>query len=186
MRGWTKRWIAMLAIASASALAAPMAAGQAAPGDGAVTFASGLAVVEAEDHDVRAARSSRGWATVAGPSGLVGSAIQALPDSGARTTTSIATASPGLAFDPAATAGNLVLWVSHGTPGFDSEPDSSGEITRLSGPALGTLPDRSWRGIAYDVGTHQSPSGIIEYRRGAFDGALRGALIVARTPRATT
>ena len=47
----------------------------------------------------------------------------------------------GIAFDPAATAGSLILWVSHGTPGFDSEPDWSGEVTRLSGPALGTVQD---------------------------------------------
>jgi len=72
-------------------------------------------VVEAEDHDAKVARSAHDWATGAGPVGVVGTAIQATPDAGARHVL-------GLAFDPAATAADLVPWVSHGTPGFDPEP----------------------------------------------------------------
>lgn len=45
---------------------------------------------------------------------------------------------------------------------------------------LGTQPDRNWRGHAYDFGLHRSPNGVVEYRSGAFDGALRGKLLVAR------
>ncbi len=311
MRGWAGGWIALL-LAAALVAALGLRVAGAAPGDGPVLFASGLAVVEAEDHDARVARSAHDWATGTGPAGLAGSAIQATPDTGARITASIATTSPeagyrvlfpsagtyqlwvrsfgisngntlhagrdgavtaqnishtvgswtwrkvavaipsagehtvqlwmredglrvdrlllaqsasftptgsgpaatprqdgsvpafervalgatgsqfsslamgpdgklyagaldgnirrypvqaggtlgavetigslrdaeggarhvlGLAFDPAATAGNLVLWVSHGTPGFDSEPDWSGKITRLSGPALAIVQD---------------------------------------------
>ena len=54
----------------------------------------------------------------------------------------------GLAFDPAATADNLVLWVTHtvlgvfdGGVGNDVEEAWSGKLTRLSGPNLETLQD---------------------------------------------
>jgi regulation of enolase protein 1 (concanavalin A-like superfamily) len=45
---------------------------------------------------------------------------------------------------------------------------------------VGTLPDRNWRGAAFDFGDHFSPDGVIEYKNGAFGGALQGKLIVAR------
>lgn len=48
----------------------------------------------------------------------------------------------GIAFDPAATAGNLVLWVTHTAYGYGGMPDWTGRISRLSGPALGTVADR--------------------------------------------
>ncbi|MFS8615286.1 MAG: Ig-like domain-containing protein [Solitalea sp.] len=44
----------------------------------------------------------------------------------------------GLAFDPAATAQNLILWVSHSTARTSSAPLFDGNISRLSGPALAT------------------------------------------------
>lgn len=54
----------------------------------------------------------------------------------------------GLAFDPAATANNLILWVTHtvlgvfdGGVGNDVEEKWSGKLTRLSGPNLETLQD---------------------------------------------
>ena len=47
----------------------------------------------------------------------------------------------GLAFDPAATAGNLVLWVSHSAYAFTGGPDWTGKVTRLSGPNLATVQD---------------------------------------------
>lgn len=47
----------------------------------------------------------------------------------------------GLTFDPAATAGNLIAWVSHTTFGFSDMPDWGGKITRLSGPNLETVED---------------------------------------------
>ncbi len=44
----------------------------------------------------------------------------------------------GLAFDPAATAGNLILWVSDNAPwtGTNDVPDFTGSIDRLTGPDL--------------------------------------------------
>jgi len=51
----------------------------------------------------------------------------------------------GMAFDPAATASNLKLWVSHSTYGFSNMPDWGGEISTLSGPSLGTVVDEVTR-----------------------------------------
>ncbi len=111
MRRWTRR-IALLALAAAAALAALGAAGQAAPGDGPVLFASGLAVVEAEDHDARVARSAQDWTTGAGPAGLVGRSIQATPDNGARITASIGTTGPEVGYRVLfPSAGTFQLWV---------------------------------------------------------------------------
>jgi hypothetical protein len=42
----------------------------------------------------------------------------------------------GLAFDPAATAGNLILWVTHGHSALTSATDWSGKLTRLTGANL--------------------------------------------------
>ena len=48
----------------------------------------------------------------------------------------------GIAFDPAASAGNLVLWVSHNGPYVpNGAPDWTGKISRLSGPDLATKQD---------------------------------------------
>jgi hypothetical protein len=47
----------------------------------------------------------------------------------------------GVRFDPASTANNLVLWVSHGDGAETNAPDWSGKISRLSGPNLGTYQD---------------------------------------------
>ncbi|MEA2710872.1 MAG: large repetitive protein [Phycisphaerales bacterium] len=50
----------------------------------------------------------------------------------------------GMAFDPASTAGNLILWVSHSEATnleLPEAPDWTGKISRLSGPGLGTYQD---------------------------------------------
>jgi regulation of enolase protein 1 (concanavalin A-like superfamily) len=47
----------------------------------------------------------------------------------------------GLTFDPAATAENLILWVSHGPAALRDAPDWSGKLSRLTGPALGSVQD---------------------------------------------
>ena len=47
----------------------------------------------------------------------------------------------GLAFDPASTAGNLVLWVTHSAYAFTGGPDWTGKLTRMSGPNLATVQD---------------------------------------------
>ena len=65
----------------------------------------------------------------------------------AQTITSIQTANGGqraiigLRFDPAATAGNLILWVSHSGAQLTNSPDWLGKVTRLSGPNLATVQD---------------------------------------------
>ncbi|MGB7157340.1 MAG: fibronectin type III domain-containing protein [Tepidisphaeraceae bacterium] len=47
----------------------------------------------------------------------------------------------GIEFDPSSTAGNLILWVSHGFFDFENAPDWSGKISKLTGPDLGTVQD---------------------------------------------
>lgn len=47
----------------------------------------------------------------------------------------------GLAFDPASTAQNVIVWVSHSAFGFFDVPDWDGKITRMSGADLQTVQD---------------------------------------------
>lgn len=47
----------------------------------------------------------------------------------------------GLAFDPSATASNLVAWVTHSTFILQEGPDWDGKLTRLSGPDLKNVQD---------------------------------------------
>jgi hypothetical protein len=47
----------------------------------------------------------------------------------------------GIAFDPASTAGNPIVWVSHGVYAFNDAPDWTGKLTRMSGSDLGTVTD---------------------------------------------
>jgi hypothetical protein len=47
----------------------------------------------------------------------------------------------GIAFDPASTAGDLVLWVTHSHYAIDNAPDWTGKVSRLSGPDLGVVED---------------------------------------------
>jgi glucose/arabinose dehydrogenase len=41
-------------------------------------------------------------------------------------------------------------------------------------------PDKNYRGVAFDFGYNKSPNGVIEYKNGAFNGALKGKLLVCR------
>ena len=41
-------------------------------------------------------------------------------------------------------------------------------------------PDVNYRGAAYDFGFNKSPNGIIEYKSDAFNGALKGKLLICR------
>src|SRR5688572_10134832 len=45
----------------------------------------------------------------------------------------------GIAFDPASTASNLILWTTHSHYALENAPDWSGKISRLSGPNLATV-----------------------------------------------
>src|SRR4051812_22460722 len=47
----------------------------------------------------------------------------------------------GVRFDPASTATNLILWVTHGDGAEVDAPDFSGKLSRLTGPALATYED---------------------------------------------
>ena len=47
----------------------------------------------------------------------------------------------GLAFDPASTAADPILWVTHSTFGFNNVPDWGGKLSRLSGPNFATYQD---------------------------------------------
>jgi hypothetical protein len=47
----------------------------------------------------------------------------------------------GLTFDPAATAQNLILWVTHGPAALTNAPDWSGKLSKLTGATLATVQD---------------------------------------------
>lgn len=68
--------------------------------------------------------------------------------------------------------GEFVL--NGGNPTAGSDP---GEITDYP---VGTLPDRNYRGYAYEFGDSEAPTGIIEYQSDAFGGALQNKLLVTR------
>lgn len=54
-----------------------------------------------------------------------------------------------------------------------------GECIFKNGSLQGVAPDPAWVPPVYDFGSHRSPDGIVEYRHSAFNGALRGDLLVA-------
>ena len=59
-------------------------------------------------------------------------------------------------------------------------PTSNGDPAQVNEYPQGVMPDRNWRGFAFDFGQHYSPDGITEYKSGAFGGALTGKLLVVR------
>jgi PA14 domain-containing protein/Big-like domain-containing protein/carbohydrate binding protein with CBM6 domain/fibronectin type III domain protein/strictosidine synthase-like protein len=59
-------------------------------------------------------------------------------------------------------------------------PTSGSDTAQVDAYPVGTLPDRNWRGAAFDFGQHYSPDGIIEYKSNVFGGALTGKLLVVR------
>lgn len=67
-------------------------------------------------------------------------------------------------------------WVAYGgNPTESDDPGQQGDHY-----PVGTLPDRNWRGQAYDMGMHASANGTIEYKNDAFDGRLQGKLMIVR------
>jgi hypothetical protein len=66
-------------------------------------------------------------------------------------------------------------WVLNG-----GNPTAAVDRAEVSEYPVGTLPDRNWRGAAYDFGLHYSPDGAVEYRGSAFGGALDHALLITR------
>ncbi|MCC5656985.1 Ig-like domain-containing protein [Nostoc sp. XA010] len=66
-------------------------------------------------------------------------------------------------------------WVlSGGNPTVGTDPAQVKEYP------IGTLPDRNWKGSAFDFGEHFSPNGIIEYHSNVLGGKLQGKLLVIR------
>lgn len=59
-------------------------------------------------------------------------------------------------------------------------PTAASDPAQVDAYPVGTLPDRNWRGAAFDFGQHYSPDGIIEYKSNVFGGALTGKLLVVR------
>lgn len=78
----------------------------------------------------------------------------------------------GLAFDPASTATNPILWVSHNSLPFDDQPVFSGTVSRLVGTNVGTGLE-NW--ISTDYITHlprSSGDHLTNSLRFGTDGAL--------------
>ncbi|WP_206314219.1 Ig-like domain-containing protein [Streptomyces coryli] len=81
----------------------------------------------------------------------------------------------GMAFDPAATAANPILWISSNTMyagGTPNEPDWSSMVAKLSGPALGTYTE-VLSGLPRSVKDHETnslafgPDGALYISQGA-------------------
>ena len=66
-------------------------------------------------------------------------------------------------------------WVLNG-----GNPTAGADRAEVAQYPVGTLPDRNYRGAAFDFGVHFSPNGAIEYRYNANSGALKGKLLVVR------
>ncbi|PYE55735.1 NPCBM/NEW2 domain-containing protein [Deinococcus yavapaiensis] len=66
-------------------------------------------------------------------------------------------------------------WVMNG-----GNPTSKLDPAEVPEYPVGTLPDRNWKGSAYDFGEHASPNGVIEEYTNAPTSALRNRLLVVR------
>ncbi|WP_051935669.1 NPCBM/NEW2 domain-containing protein [Deinococcus sp. YIM 77859] len=66
-------------------------------------------------------------------------------------------------------------WVMNG--GNPTDKVDPGEVTEYP---VGTLPDRNWKGFAFDFGEHASPNGVIEEYTLAGNSALKNKLLVVR------
>ncbi|MEO6329430.1 MAG: Ig-like domain-containing protein [Ginsengibacter sp.] len=59
-------------------------------------------------------------------------------------------------------------------------PTKSIDSAQVNDYPVGTLPDKNWRGFAFDFQNNMSPDGAIEYKSNTFNGALKGKLLVVR------
>ncbi|WP_245556454.1 NPCBM/NEW2 domain-containing protein [Deinococcus aquatilis] len=66
-------------------------------------------------------------------------------------------------------------WVMNG-----GNPTAGTDKAEVASYPVGTLPDRNWRGFAYDFGEHASANGVIEEYTNAPTSALRNKLLVVR------
>ena len=104
-----------------------------------MSFAGGLAVVEAEDHDLKVVRAGDDWVAGTSPSGAVGQSVRALPDNGSAATGDVVSTAPELGYRidfPA--AGTYYLWLR------GNAPDGAGNSvhTGLDGSLAPELPLR--------------------------------------------
>lgn len=61
-----------------------------------------------------------------------------------------------------------------------ANPTAGPDPMEVSDYPVGTRPDPRWRAPAYVFGKNLAPTGVIEYRGGAFGGLLRGKVLVCR------
>ncbi|NJM04943.1 choice-of-anchor D domain-containing protein, partial [Candidatus Gracilibacteria bacterium] len=66
-------------------------------------------------------------------------------------------------------------WVLNG-----GNPTAGTDIAEVAKYPVGTQPDRNYRGAAFDFGVNKSPNGVIEYKSGVFNNALKNKLLVVR------
>ena len=59
-------------------------------------------------------------------------------------------------------------------------PTTSIDPAQTDAYPVGTMPDANWRGYSFDFQMNKSPNGVIEYKSNAFNGALKGKLMVVR------
>lgn len=63
---------------------------------------------------------------------------------------------------------------------YGGNPTGAKDPYEITSYPEGVKPDRNFHAPIYDFGEHISPNGIIEYRSGAFAGALKGKILVTR------
>ena len=59
-------------------------------------------------------------------------------------------------------------------------PTAGIDVSEIKEYPVGTQPDANWTPAAYDFGTHVSPNGTAEFKSNAFDGKMRGKVLVCR------
>jgi hypothetical protein len=59
-------------------------------------------------------------------------------------------------------------------------PTSAIDPAQVNDYPVGTKPDVNWRGYSFDFQNNKSPDGAIEYKSNAFNGALKGKLLIVR------
>lgn len=59
-------------------------------------------------------------------------------------------------------------------------PTSAIDPAEVLNYPVGTMPDKNYRGFAYNFQNDKSPNGVIEYKSNTFNGALKGKILVVR------
>jgi hypothetical protein len=121
------------------------------PGDGPVVFANGLAVVEAEDFDGKVGRNQHDWLAGQSPSGSVGGALQAAPDTGLTIDANVASTSAELSYRvrfPA--AGKYYLWFRVSAPdgGGNSLHSGLDGVVQEASDSISTSSLGAWAWVA--------------------------------------